>query len=86
VPYLLMEMRSGTRTSRRASRQTSDEKLFGSIVVAKAVAAAKILEDSLPKGDPEASDYEEDEDREECEEVARVKYRHALRRLAEAFS
>ena len=66
----------------------SDERpdaVFGSILAAKAVAAADILEASLPQGDPDASDYEEGEEREECEEVARVKYVHALSRLAKAF-
>ena len=61
------------------------ENIFGSSLAAKAVAAAAILEQSLPQGDPEASDYEEDEGQEEREEVAKVKYKHALRQLAEAF-
>ena len=67
----------------------SDERpdaVFGSILAAKAVAAAHILEKHLPRGDFEESDYyEEDEEREEREEVARVKYMHALRRLAAEF-
>ena len=66
----------------------SDERpdaVFGSILAAKAVAAADILEASLPQRDPDASDYEEGEEREESEEVALLKYMHALSRLAKAF-
>ena len=61
------------------------ENIFGSSVAARAVAAAEALENVLLQGDPEASDYEEDEGQEEREEVAKVKYKHALRRLAEVF-
>ena len=44
--------------------------------LARAQSAARATEDS---------DEEEDEGREEREEVARVRYKHALRKLAEAF-
>ena len=67
----------------------SDERpdeVFGSILAAKAVAAACHLEKQLPTAsDYEACDYEEDEEPEEGEEVARAKYKHALRRLAAEF-
>ena len=44
--------------------------------LARAQSAARATEDS---------DEEEDEGREEREEVARVRYKHALRKLAEEF-
>ena len=60
------------------------DKVFGSEQAAKATAACAWLERTLPRP-TEDSDEEEDEGREEREEVARVRYKHALRKLAEAF-
>ena len=68
------------RPVRRAARQS----LCGSEQAAKATAACAWLERTLPRA-TEDSDEEEDEGREEREEVARVRYKHALRKLAEAF-
>lgn len=69
----------------------SDERpprIFGSQEAAEAAAAADRLERTLPYvncyGDPDDSDFEDYYD-EEGEEVARVKYRYALRRLGEAY-
>ena len=55
--------------------------VFGSNLAAKAVAAAHILEKHLPHL-PREEDEDHDEER---EEVARVEYKHALRRLAAEF-
>ena len=69
------------------------EKLFGSEVVAKATAAASVLERNWPQEpDPRIPPEDrtiiepwEEVEREENEEMARVQYKFALRRLAEAF-
>ena len=66
------------------------DKVFGSVVAAEAVAAAQVLERAFPSQNPEDSDYEEeyydDEDsRLEGLDLARIKYKHALRRLAAEF-
>jgi len=65
------------------------DKVFGSVVAAEAVAAANLLERAFPSQNPEDSDYEDDfedeETRSESLEVARIKYKHALRRLATEF-
>ena len=58
--------------------------MFGSEQAAKATAACASLERDLPRP-TEDSDEEEDEGREEREEVARIHYKHALRKLAETF-
>ena len=65
------------------------DKVFGSVVAAEAVAAARLLERAFPSENPEDSDYEDEfedeETRSESIEVARIKYKHALRRLAAEF-
>jgi len=67
----------------------SDErpaKVFGSVIAAEAVAAVWDLECVLPNQNPEDSDYEDYiGNQEEKEEVARIKYKHTLRRLAAEF-
>ena len=60
------------------------DKVFGSEQASKATEACAWLERTLLR-QTEDSDEEEDEGREEREEVARVGYKHALRKLAEAF-
>jgi len=66
------------------------DKVFGSVVAAEAIAAANLLERAFPRQNPEDSDYEEDyyddeDSRLEGLDSARIKYKHALRRLAAEF-
>ena len=68
----------------------SDERpanIFGSEEAARAAAAASYMEQQLPDEHiNEEGEVEEDEyHNEEAEEMARVRYKHALRRLASAF-
>ena len=65
------------------------DKVFGSVVAAEAIAAANLLERAFPDQNPEDSDYEGDfedeETRLESLQILRIKYKHALRRLAAEF-